>query len=110
MFDVAVTKVELETASMSWQAYRAPTPEACFDLLSKNLSALPLLRPALVDLLAELPSGVTGLGATEMRLLEMLVREHECAVDQRPSVAVGPGSDRALTKGVIVSLIQMGGE
>jgi hypothetical protein len=77
VFDVPVTEAELETASMSWQAYRAPTPEPCVDLLSKNLSALPLLRPALVDLLAELPSGVTGLGATEMRLLEMLARGFE---------------------------------
>jgi hypothetical protein len=77
VFDVAVTKAELETASMSWQAYRAPTPETCFDLLSKNLSALPLLKPALVDLIAELPSSVTGLGATEMRLLEMLARGFE---------------------------------
>jgi hypothetical protein len=77
VFDVNATKAELETANMSWQAYRAPTPEACFDLLSKNLSALPLLRPALVDLLAELPSGVTGLGVTEMRLLEMLARGFE---------------------------------
>ena len=33
---------------------------------------MPLLRPALVELLEELPSDVTGLGATEMRLLEML--------------------------------------
>jgi hypothetical protein len=77
VFDVAVTKAELETASMSWQAYRASTPEACFDLLYKNLSALPLLKAALVDLLAELPSGVTGLGVTEMRLLEMLARGFE---------------------------------
>jgi hypothetical protein len=77
VLDVAVTKAELETASISWQAYRASTPEACFDLLSKNLSALPLLRPALLDLLAELPSSVTGLGATAMRLLEMLARGFE---------------------------------
>jgi hypothetical protein len=40
--------------------------------MSKDLSALPLLRPALLDLLEELPSGVTGLGATEMRLLELI--------------------------------------
>jgi hypothetical protein len=72
VFDVTVTEAELDTASMSWRAYCAPTPEASFDLLSKNLSALPLLKLALVDLLEELPSGVTGLGATEMRLLEML--------------------------------------
>ena len=72
VFDLSVTEAELNTASRSWQAYCSPTPQACFDLLSSNLSALPLLRLALVELLEELPSGVTGLGATEMRLLEML--------------------------------------
>jgi hypothetical protein len=46
--------------------------EACFDLLRRDLSAFPLLRPALLDLLQELPSGTTGLGATEMRLLELI--------------------------------------
>jgi hypothetical protein len=69
-----VTSNELETASAAWQAYRATTPEACFNLLSKDLSALPLLKPALIDLLKELPSGSTGLGATEMRMLEMIAR------------------------------------
>jgi len=71
---VDVTRDELETASMTWQAYRAPTPEACFDLLGRDLSALPLLNPALLDLLEELPSSATGLGATEMRLLELIAR------------------------------------
>jgi hypothetical protein len=57
---VDVTERELATASAAWQAYRAATPEACFDLLVKDLSALPLLRPALLDLLEELPSGLTA--------------------------------------------------
>jgi hypothetical protein len=74
VLDVDVTSDELETASAAWQAYRATTPEACFDLLSKDLSALPLLKPALIDLLNELPSSSTGLGATEMRMLEMIAR------------------------------------
>jgi len=74
---VDVTKSELDTASMTWQAYRAATPEACFDLLAKDLSALPLLRPALLDLLEELPSSTTGLGATEMRMLELIARGYE---------------------------------
>src|SRR4029453_12416012 len=72
VFDLPVTEAELNTGSRSWQAYCSPTPQACLDLLSSNLSALPLLRLALIDLLEELPSGGTGLGATEMRLLEML--------------------------------------
>jgi hypothetical protein len=69
---VDVTERELVTASEAWQAYRAPTPEACVDLLDQDLSALPLLKPALTDLLKELPSSSTGLGATEMRMLELI--------------------------------------
>jgi hypothetical protein len=69
-----VTERELATASATWQAYRAPTPEACGNLLKTDLSALPLLRPALLDLLAELPSASSGLGASEMRMLEMIGR------------------------------------
>jgi hypothetical protein len=69
---VDVTTEVLETARLVWQGYRAATPEACFDALGKNLSFLPLLRPALLDLIAELPSRRTGLGATEMRLLELI--------------------------------------
>ena len=71
---VDVTERELATASAAWQAYRAATPEGCLDLLSEDLSALPLLRPALTDLLNELPSSSTGLGATEMRMLELIAR------------------------------------
>jgi hypothetical protein len=71
---VDVTAAELETASVSWQAYRAATPEGCFDLLRRDLSAFPLLRPGLLDLLEELPCSTTGLGATEMRLLELIAR------------------------------------
>jgi hypothetical protein len=71
---VDVTERELETASAAWQAYRAQTPEACFDLLGRDLSALPLLRPVLIDLLEELPYLLTGLGATEMRMLELIAR------------------------------------
>ena len=71
---VGVTEKELELASTAWRAYRAPTPEACFDLLGKDLSALPLLKPVLIDLLEELPSSSTGLGASEMRMLELIAR------------------------------------
>jgi len=71
---VDVADKELETARAAWQAYRAPTPEACFDLLGKDLSALPLLKPVLIDLLEELPSSSTGLGASEMRMLELIAR------------------------------------
>ncbi len=70
--NIDVTGAELETASSAWQAYRATTPEACLALLATDLSALLLLKQALLDLLAELPSSTTGLGATEMRMLELI--------------------------------------
>jgi hypothetical protein len=71
---VDVTEAELAAASAAWQAWRSATPAACFDLLSKDLSALPLLKPVLLDLLNELPSSSTGLGASEMRMLELIAR------------------------------------
>jgi hypothetical protein len=68
---VDVTEHELEVASAVWQAYLEPAPEACVDLLREDLSPLPLLKPALRDLLNELPSA-SGLGASEMRMLELI--------------------------------------
>jgi hypothetical protein len=73
---VDVTERELAMASAAWQAYRATTPEGCFDLLRQDLSALPLLKPALTELLNELPSASTGLGASEMRMVEMVAEGH----------------------------------
>ena len=78
---VDVTENELATAQAAWQAYRSPTPEACVDLLRQDLSALPLLKPVLLDLLAELPSVSSGLGATEMRMLEMIGRGYSLTND-----------------------------
>jgi hypothetical protein len=69
-----VTAREFGAAETAWRAYCEPTPESCVDLLRKDLRALPMLRPALLDLLAELPSSMTGLGATEMRFLELVSR------------------------------------
>jgi hypothetical protein len=69
---VKVRPAHVEAASEVWRAYRASTPEACFDALRHDLSAFPLLRPALLDLLQELPWRGSGLGATEMRLLELI--------------------------------------
>ncbi|MGH9692807.1 MAG: hypothetical protein ACRD5Z_01595, partial [Bryobacteraceae bacterium] len=79
-----VTERELATASAAWRAYQATTPEACFELLGQDLSALPLLRPALIDLLKELPSSSTGLGATEMRMLELISEGNAFPADVFP--------------------------
>jgi len=69
---VKILDDHLEAANAAWQAYRAPTPQDWFSLLSRDLSILPHLRQAVVELLEELPMRATGLGATEMRMLELI--------------------------------------
>ncbi|MBR0811760.1 hypothetical protein JQ544_09510 [Bradyrhizobium diazoefficiens] len=69
-FDLAES--DFAIASMAWEAYRAPTPELCAGLLGRQLGNLRFLKPAMEDLLAELPSTTTGLGATETRLIELI--------------------------------------
>jgi hypothetical protein len=67
-----IRKDHLDTASLAWTAWCAPTPEAWFDLLARDLSALPQLRSNVVSLLEELPMRGSGLGATEVRMLELI--------------------------------------
>ena len=69
---VAINDHHFEIASLAWQAFRAPTPHAWFDLLAKDLSVLPQLRRCVLEMLEELPGRVTGLGASEMRILELI--------------------------------------
>ncbi|RXG97535.1 hypothetical protein [Bradyrhizobium zhanjiangense] len=71
-----VTESDFEIADMAWEAYRAPTPELCFGLLGRPLGKLSLLKQAFANLLAELPSPTTGLGATEARLLDRIAAGH----------------------------------
>jgi hypothetical protein len=69
---VNILNHHLETASAAWQAYRAPTPRDWFNLLARDLNVLPQLRQTVLELLEELPIDATGLGATEMRMLELI--------------------------------------
>jgi hypothetical protein len=69
---VKIRNEHLEAAGMAWQAYRQPTPRHWVDLLDKDLSVLPQLRQTVLELLEELPLPATGLGATEMRMLELV--------------------------------------
>jgi hypothetical protein len=71
-FLVDIRPRDIATARAAWKAYRSPTPEACLELLYQDLSGLLLLKPVIHDLLEELPSVSTGLGASEMRMLEMI--------------------------------------
>jgi len=69
---IAINDHHLEIASLAWQAYRAPTPHAWFDLLGRDLSILPQLRRCALEMLEELPGRATGLGASELRMLELV--------------------------------------
>ena len=62
----------LQTAGMAWHAYRQPTPQDWFKLLGEDLGALPQLGRGVQELLEELPMDLTGLGATQMRMLELI--------------------------------------
>src|SRR3984957_134595 len=67
---VPVHTDHLEAATAAWSSWRVPTPVAWLDLLARDLSMLPQLRNTIIALLEELPARATGLGATEMRMLE----------------------------------------
>jgi hypothetical protein len=49
-----------------------------------DLSALPQLRRCVVELLDELPMPGSGLGATEMRMLELIFEGNACPPDVFP--------------------------
>ena len=65
---VKIRNDHLETASAAW---RALTPQDWFNLLSKDLGVLPQLPQTVLEVLEELPSTATALGATETRMLEL---------------------------------------
>jgi len=69
---ILITSAHADLASRAWQAFRSPTPQAWHDLLQEDLSALPRLRETVLKLLVELPAPDTGLGSTEMGLLEWI--------------------------------------
>lgn len=69
---VKITPDHFELASRAWRAFAAATPEDWFGLLETDLSLLPRLRHAVSALLEELPWLRTGLGATEMRMLDFI--------------------------------------
>jgi hypothetical protein len=69
---VKISHDHFELASRAWRAFGAATPQDWFGLLATDLSLLPRLRSAVAALLEELPWRRTGLGATEMRMLDFI--------------------------------------
>jgi hypothetical protein len=70
-----VTERQIELATRAWNAFRQPTPQAWHALLAQDLDALPGLRHTVRTMLAELPAAVTGLRASERRLLELAAED-----------------------------------
>jgi hypothetical protein len=91
---VKIRNEHLEAASMAWQAYRQPTPQHWVDLLDKDICVLPQLRQTVLELLEELPMPATGLGATEMRMLELVAAGNATPSD------VFPGRNKRNTRRV----------
>ena len=79
-----LSREHLELGRLAWQAFRAPTPHAWFELLKQDLSALPQLRRCVQEMLDELPGAATGLGASELRILELLSAGYEHPIDLLP--------------------------
>jgi len=85
---VRITSEHFKIASLAWRAYHAPTPQTWFNLLSKDLSILPQLRRCVVEMLEELPGRATGLGASEMRILELISAGYMHPFDVFPQAAL----------------------
>ncbi len=81
---VDVGNDHFEIADLAWQAYRAPTPQAWFDLLDKDLSLLPRLRRVRCGIARRTPAAATGLGATEIRMLELIAEGEAGPLDIVP--------------------------
>jgi hypothetical protein len=73
---VPIRSDHLEIAAAAWAAWRAPTPQDWFGLLAQDLKTFPHLRNSVISLLEELPMRGSGLGATEMRMLELISGGH----------------------------------
>lgn len=81
---VELTREHLDIAHSAWRAFRAPTPQAWFDLFKQDLSALPQLRRTVREMLDELPGVANGLGASELRILELISAGYQHPFDLFP--------------------------
>jgi hypothetical protein len=67
-----VTDDLVELSRLGWEAVCAPEPTAIEAFLARDTSALPLLAPALVRFLEELPHTDNGLSRSERQVLQAL--------------------------------------
>jgi len=67
-----VTNEHLLLAKKAWAAFRAPSPESWFSLLSEDTSKLEFLEGAILRLLEEYPSNSNGLSRTANIALSLI--------------------------------------
>ena len=72
-----VTKAQIDLGQRAWRAFRAPDPRAIFDLASTGTPSLPLLAPALMRHLQELPWTTDGLSLTQRLTLRAIAEGAE---------------------------------
>ena len=82
---VSVTNDVLELAETAWQAYRSSDPRAIEQLLARDTSSLPFLKPAFRLHLERFPSARNGLGRIENRGLELVSTGQGRFVDLFPA-------------------------
>ncbi len=83
---VKILNDHFDAATLAWRAYRQSTPEDWFNLLEGDLGVLPQLHQSVLDLLEELPMKASGLGATEMRILELISAGNSDPFDVFPNL------------------------
>ncbi|KAI95648.1 hypothetical protein T281_04410 [Rhodomicrobium udaipurense JA643] len=66
------TEAHFALAWLTWNAFRAPSPEPWANLLRLSTHVLPFLRLAILRLLEELPDHRTGLSRTETTILTLI--------------------------------------
>lgn len=64
-----VTKAQLTLGQQAWKAFTSPDPGTLVTFVAGDLTALPLLQPALLRLLEEYPAAPDGLSRTDRQIL-----------------------------------------
>jgi hypothetical protein len=71
-YRTAIGDAQFELGTQVWDAFRADTPTALHTIACTGTPALPLMAPALLRHLRELPDLHTGLSLTEQLILEIV--------------------------------------
>jgi hypothetical protein len=70
-----ITQAQLNLGRETWKAFTAPDPQALAAVARSGTPALPIMAPALLRQMRELPDVATGLGGLEKLILQILAEE-----------------------------------